>query len=101
MRPRARGGDARAARGRGPRDRAAVAGERVYAPALPGRGRSHMAGTRGTALITGASAGLGTEFVWLFAKEGYDVVLVARRREKLEELAKEVAAAHGVAAHAI
>lgn len=42
------------------------------------------------ALITGASSGLGQEFAYLLAKKGYDLVLVARRKEKLEEIAKNV-----------
>ena len=39
-----------------------------------------------TALITGATSGLGYEFVKLFAKEGYNLVLVARSTQKLEEI---------------
>jgi short-subunit dehydrogenase len=54
------------------------------------------------ALITGASAGLGKEFAWLFAADGHDVVLVARRKDKLEELAKEIQGKHEkVKAHVI
>jgi hypothetical protein len=51
-----------------------------------------------TALITGASVGLGREFAKLFARDGHDVALVARRRDKLEELAAELTREHGVKA---
>ena len=54
-----------------------------------------------TALITGASSGIGLDLAHLFAADGHDVVLVARSEDKLRELAKELAAKHGVAAHVI
>ncbi len=51
---------------------------------------------RRTALITGASAGMGAEFARQLAGLGYNLVLVARRREKLERLAREIRSKHGV-----
>ena len=53
------------------------------------------------ALITGASAGIGEAFARQLARKGYDVVLVARRRDRLEKLAELITAAHGVAAEII
>lgn len=47
---------------------------------------------RKTALITGASSGIGYELARIFAREGYELVLVARRRQQLEDLAAEVEA---------
>jgi short-subunit dehydrogenase len=46
------------------------------------------------AVVTGASAGLGKEFARLFAKDGHSLVLVARRKNELDALAKELADAH-------
>ena len=43
-----------------------------------------------TALITGASAGIGLEFAKIFAKEKYDLVITARNEAKLNELATEI-----------
>ncbi len=51
-----------------------------------------------TALITGASSGIGAEFARLLAMRGYGVTLVARRRERLEELASELSEAFDVRA---
>lgn len=54
-----------------------------------------------TALITGASAGLGAEFARQLAAGGYNLVLVARRREKLEALAAELRDTHAVECHIV
>ena len=52
--------------------------------------------SKGWAVITGASAGLGVEFARQLSKRGYDVVLTARRRDRLEQLAKELESSRGV-----
>jgi len=49
-----------------------------------------------TALVTGASAGIGLELASSLASRGFDLALVARRREELETLAKQLESAHGV-----
>ena len=54
-----------------------------------------------TALITGASAGLGLEFAWQLATARHDVVLVARNVERLERLATQLRAAAGVRAEVL
>lgn len=54
-----------------------------------------------TALITGASAGLGAEFAWQLATAKRDLVLVARSKDRLEEMARTIAGAAGVSVEVI
>jgi hypothetical protein len=54
-----------------------------------------------TVLITGASSGIGEAFAEVFAAEGFDVVAVARRRDRLEQLAARLHDRYGVTVHPI
>ncbi len=49
----------------------------------------------GTALITGASTGIGAVYADRLAKRGYDLILVARDQEKLQKVADEIKSASG------
>src|SRR5687768_10565936 len=52
--------------------------------------------SRPIAIITGASSGIGRDLAELFARDGYDLMLVARRRDMLGALARSLSERHGV-----
>src|SRR3954451_21363881 len=59
-----------------------------------------MAGQRPLAVVTGASGGIGLELAREAARDGHDLLLVARNEARLQEIAAELSAAHGVRAEA-
>jgi short-subunit dehydrogenase len=61
----------------------------------------HREGSGRLALVTGASAGIGQGFAEVLAEKGFDLVLTARRTDRLHTLARDLSARHRIAAHVI
>jgi short-subunit dehydrogenase len=53
------------------------------------------------AVVTGASSGIGKAFAHYFASQGFDMLITGRRKEKIEEVAKEIRSEYGVNAEVI
>lgn len=53
------------------------------------------------ALVTGASSGLGVDFATILAERGCDLILVARREDRLRQLADQLGGRHGVKVHVL
>jgi short-subunit dehydrogenase len=71
----------------------------IQPPARPDERRHDMGAKEGqgqTALVTGASMGIGVDLAECFARDGYDLILTARSADALNEVASRLSSAYGV-----
>jgi short-subunit dehydrogenase len=82
-------------------ERRAVAAIKRRRASLPGIGQQDRSseGRGRTALVTGASSGIGRTMAELLAAKGYDIIVVARRAQRLKELQADLEARFGVTVH--
>lgn len=64
-------------------------------------GGGSMSRARSTALITGATSGIGAAFARRLAKDGCDLIITGRREEKIRDLAREIASSHSVSVEVV
>jgi len=60
---------------------------------------NHKAGSKGTAVVTGASSGIGIVYAQRLAKQGYDLLLVARRLGRLAERSRQLSSRYRISAN--
>lgn len=60
-----------------------------------------MTSSKKIAVVTGASSGIGSVYADRFARRGYDLLLVARRGDRLRELAAKLEQAYGITAETL